>query len=287
VKPVEQQVVLITGATSGLGRGVAVQLARAGATVLLHGRDQARTAAAVADIRSQTGNERILAYLADLGSLAQIRRLADQVLARHQQLDVLINNAGIGTGKRGENRRELSRDGYELRFAVNYLSHYLLTRLLGPRILRSAPARIVSVSSAGQAPIDFDDVMLERRYNGSQAYCQSKLAQVMFTLDLAEQFRGRGVTANCLHPATYMPTRMVIQSGTVPTGSLEEGVRATLRLAIDAALEEVTGKYFDGVREARAHSQAYDAHARTRLRELSERLVTPFLAGHSPGLAPR
>jgi NAD(P)-dependent dehydrogenase (short-subunit alcohol dehydrogenase family) len=281
VKPAEQRVVLITGATSGLGRGVAVELARAGATILLHGRDQARTAAALADIRSQTGNERVLSYLADLGSLAQVRRLADEVLARNQQLDVLINNAGIGTGKRGENRRELSQDGYELRFAVNYLSHFLLTRLLGPRILRSAPGRIVNVSSAGQAAIDFDNVMRERHYDGTQAYCQSKLAQVMFTLDLAEEFRGSGVTANCLHPDTYMPTQMVIESGTVPTGSLEKGVRATLRLATDPALEGVTGKYFDGGREARAHSQAYDSRARNRLRELSERLVTPFLMAHS------
>jgi NAD(P)-dependent dehydrogenase (short-subunit alcohol dehydrogenase family) len=273
MNPIEEQVVLVTGATSGHGQQLARDLARAGATVLLHGRDASRTAAAVAEIRSQTGNQRVVTYLADLSSLSQVRRLADEVLARHPRLEALVNNAGIGRGKRGENRRALSEDGYELRFAVNYLAPYLLTRLLVPRLVHSAPSRIVNVSSAGQSPIDFDDVMLERGYDGFQAYCQSKLAQVMFTFDLAAELRGTGVTVNCLHPATYMPTRMVLETGTTPTSSLEEGVRATLRLVVDPSLDEVTGKYFDGLREARADPQAYDAEARSRLRDLSEQLL--------------
>jgi NAD(P)-dependent dehydrogenase (short-subunit alcohol dehydrogenase family) len=138
----------------------------------------------------------------------------------------------------------------------------------------SAPARIVNVSSAGQAPIDFDDVMLERDYNGVQSYCQSKLAQVMHTFDLAEELGDSRVTANCLHPATYMPTKMVTHSGTRPVSTLEEGARATLRLVADPELAEVTGRYFDGEAESRAHPQAYDIDARWRLRELSERLVS-------------
>src|SRR5581483_7858440 len=156
------------------------KLAAAGATVLVHGRDEERGA----EVLRELGGGRF--YRADLASLEEVRALANQVLAGEQQLDVLVNNAGIGTTLPGDGERMESHDGYELRFAVNYLAGYLLTRLLLPRLIESAPARIVNVSSAGQAPIDFDDVMLERRYSGVQAYCQSKLAQVMMTFDLAE-----------------------------------------------------------------------------------------------------
>jgi NAD(P)-dependent dehydrogenase (short-subunit alcohol dehydrogenase family) len=154
----------------------------------------------------------------------------------------------------------------------------LLTRSLLPLIHSSAPTRIVNVSSAGQAPIDFHDVMLERDYNGIQAYCQSKLAQIMFTFDLAEELADDGVTVNCLHPATYMPTKMVFASGARPASSLEEGVAATLRLVADPDLDGVTGRYFDREREARAHRQAYDPAARQRLRDLSDGLVQPVFA---------
>jgi NAD(P)-dependent dehydrogenase (short-subunit alcohol dehydrogenase family) len=165
-----------------------------------------------------------------------------------------------------------SRDGYELRFAVNYLAGYLLTRSLSTLLERSAPARVVNVSSAGQAPIDFADVMLERRYSGVQAYCQSKLAQIMFTFDLAEELDGRIVSATCLHPATYMPTKMVRAAGVEPISTLEQGVEATLRLAADPRLEGVTGAYFNGQRRADPHPQASDSAARRELRELSDRL---------------
>lgn len=161
----------------------------------------------------------------------------------------------------------------ELRFAVNYLAGFLLIRLLEPPLVRSAPARIVSVASAGQAPIDFDDVMLERDYSGVQAYCQSKLAQVMLTFDLAEELAERGVTATALHPGTYMPTKMVLEAGTTPIDSLETGVEAVSRLIADRQLDGVSGRYFDRLREARALEQAYDPDARRRLRELSSELV--------------
>jgi NAD(P)-dependent dehydrogenase (short-subunit alcohol dehydrogenase family) len=137
----------------------------------------------------------------------------------------------------------------------------------------SAPARIVNVASAGQMAIDFDDVMLEDGYDGVRAYCQSKLAQVMHAFDLAEELAGTGVTATALHPATYMPTKMVTAAGVTPASTLEEGLEATWRLAADPALEGVTGAYFNGTSEAGADPQAYDADARRRLRELSERLV--------------
>jgi NAD(P)-dependent dehydrogenase (short-subunit alcohol dehydrogenase family) len=177
---------------------------------------------------------------------------------------VLVNNAGIGTGE-----RELSQDGYELRFAVNYLAGFLLTRELLSLLEASAPARIVNVASAGQMPIDFDDVMLERDYSGVRAYCQSKLAQIMFTIDLAERLDGAGVTVNSLHPATYMPTKIVSS----PVSTLEEGVDATLRLVADQGLDGVSGRYFNGLREAAPDPQADDPQARRQLRELSEKLV--------------
>ena len=265
--------VLVTGATDGLGRAVAGELAAAGSTVLLHGRDGARGEQTLAEIRKRTGNDRLYWYRADVSSLGEVRELADRVTAEHERLDVLVNNAGLGTTLPGDGRRLESADGYELRFAVNYLAPFLLTRLLGRRLVESAPARIVNVSSAGQAPIDFDDVMLDRRYSGVQAYCQSKLALVMLTFDLAEELRDDGVTANCLHPGTYMPTKMVLHAGVNPVDSLETGVRATVNLVTAPELARVSGRYFDRLAEARAHPQAYDEGARRRLRELSAELV--------------
>jgi NAD(P)-dependent dehydrogenase (short-subunit alcohol dehydrogenase family) len=272
VQAADRQTILITGATDGLGRGLAAELAAAGARLLIHGRDEQRGRETIAEIAGKTANDDLHLLLADLASLEEVSLLAERVTREHGRLDVLVNNAGIGTTLPGDGRRMESRDGYELRFAVNYLAGYLLTRRLLPLLERSAPARIVNVSSAGQAPIDFDDVMLERRYDGVQAYCQSKLAQIMFTFDLAEELAGRGVSATCLHPATYMPTKMVRAAGVEPISSLQEGVRATLRLVADPELAGVTGRYFNGLRAAGPHPQAEDPDARRRLRELSDRL---------------
>jgi NAD(P)-dependent dehydrogenase (short-subunit alcohol dehydrogenase family) len=266
MRPLDEQVILVTGSTDGLGRALALELARQGASVVLHGRDRAKGEATLREL----GDGRFTFHLADFSSLAQVRGLAERILAEHVCLDVLVNNAGIGGGS---GRRELSEDGHELRFAVNYLAAFFLSRLLEPLLVRSAPTRIVNVSSAGQAPIDFDDVMLERGYSGIQAYCQSKLALVMLTLDLAEELRDRGVTATCLHPGTYMPTKMVLDAGTRPVDSLESGVDATIRLVADPGLDGVTGTYFDRTREALAHPQAYDDEARGSLRALSFELT--------------
>jgi NAD(P)-dependent dehydrogenase (short-subunit alcohol dehydrogenase family) len=268
-----EQAILITGATDGLGRALALDLAATGATLLLHGRDDARGQKTMEEIRGRADGTSVHWYRADLAALDEVRGLAGQVAADHGRLDVLVNNAGIGTTLPGDRRRMESADGYELRFAVNYLAGFLLTRLLLPLITRSAPARIVNVSSAGQAPINFDDVMLERSYGGIQAYCQSKLAQVMFTFDLAAHLEDAGVTANCLHPGTYMPTKIVFAAGVAPITPVADGVAAVRRLVAAPDLDGVTGRYYDGEHESRAHPQAYDLDARRRLRELSERLV--------------
>jgi NAD(P)-dependent dehydrogenase (short-subunit alcohol dehydrogenase family) len=273
MRPPADQIVLVTGATDGLGKALAEALAGEGATVLLHGRDDERGESTLRELGERTGNGRLHWYRADFASLAEVRELGERVAREQSRIDVLVNNAGIGTAQPGDGERVESADGHELRFAVNYLAPFLLTRLLEPLLGGSASSRVVNVSSAGQAPIDFDDVMLERNYSGIQAYCQSKLAQVMFTFDLAERLRDRGVTANCLHPATYMPTKMVFAAGATPASSLEDGVRATLRLAIDPQLEDVTGHYFNGMHDAHADPQAYDAGARRTLWELSERLT--------------
>jgi NAD(P)-dependent dehydrogenase (short-subunit alcohol dehydrogenase family) len=261
---------LITGSTDGVGRVVAKWLGEAGARVLVHGRDCQRGERLVAEIKAGGGSAEFLA--ADLSAPTEVRRLAEAVQQRTDRLDILINNAGIGTGGAGAPRRT-SADGHELRFAVNYLAGFLLTRLLLPLIRQSAPARIVNVASAGQQAIDFTDVMLTRAYSGMRAYCQSKLAQIMFTFDLAGELHGTGVTVNALHPATYMDTAMVRRAGVTPSSSVEEGAQAILNLATSPALERRSGLYFNGLREGRADRQAYDAKARQRLKAISLELT--------------
>jgi NAD(P)-dependent dehydrogenase (short-subunit alcohol dehydrogenase family) len=259
--------ILVTGATDGLGKHVASALARRGATVLLHGRSPERLEATLEELRDQTSTEKVGSYLADLSSLAAVRDLADRVLSEYDRLDVLVNNAGIIVQERKE-----SEDGYELTFAVNYLSHFLLTSLLLPLLKGSAPARVVNVASAGQSPIDFDDPMLERGYDAMRAYSTSKLAQIMFTFELAERLSDTGVSVNALHPASLMDTKMVQDTFGYTMSTVEEGTEAAVRLAVSPELEGVTGRYFDGTREARADGQAYDKEARQRLWELSEEL---------------
>jgi NAD(P)-dependent dehydrogenase (short-subunit alcohol dehydrogenase family) len=260
--------VLITGSTEGVGRFVARRLGEAGARVLVHGRDAERGAQAVAEIEKAKGAATFLR--ADLASLADVRRLAAAVQDTTDRLQILINNAGIGTAG---GVRQVSVDGFELRFALNYLAGFMLTSLLLPLLRASAPARVVNVSSAGQQAIDFADVMLERGYSGARAYCQSKLAQVMFTFDLAEKLAGTDVIATCLHPATYMDTTMVRRAGVTPVSTVDQGADAILNLARSPSLEGRTGLYFNGLREARAHSQAYDADARLQLWALSLKLT--------------
>jgi NAD(P)-dependent dehydrogenase (short-subunit alcohol dehydrogenase family) len=265
-----EKTALITGSTDGVGRVVAKTLGARGIRVLVHGRDRERGERVVAEIKAAGGSAEFLA--ADLAALAEVRRFAGVVQRATGRLDLLINNAGVGSGG-AQGVRQTSADGYELRFAVNYLAGFLLTELLLPLIKKSAPARIVNVSSLGQQAIDFTDVMLTRGYSGSRAYCQSKLAQILFTIDHARELEGSGVTVNALHPATYMDTTMVRQSGITPISSAEEGAEAILKLALSPELEGRSGLFFNGQREARADAQAYDAEARLRLKAESRKLV--------------
>jgi NAD(P)-dependent dehydrogenase (short-subunit alcohol dehydrogenase family) len=267
-----QATVLITGSTDGVGRLVATRVAAAGARILLHGRSDAKGRETLAMIQREAPGSYVRFLRADLASLEDVRRLAHDITSSHDRLETLINNAGVGFGPPG-GRREMSRDGHELRFAVNYLAPFLLTHLLLPTLRRSTPSRIINVASIGQAPIDFDDVMLTRRYDGRQAYGQSKLALVMFTFDLAVTLQGNGVTANAVHPATLMDTKMVAQAGLRPQSSVDEGADAIVHLATSPELDGVSGRFFDGRQEARAHPAAYDSRERQRLRALALELT--------------
>ncbi len=258
--------VLITGATSGLGRWLAIELGKLGRTVLVHGRDAARVDETVAAVRAVGGEAE--GYLADLAELAACARLARDVSARGR-LGVLVNNAAVGFGAPGAGR-SLSTDGYELRWAVNYLAPVALTRGLLDTLRASAPSRVVNVGSVGQAPINFDDLRMDREYSGIVAYRRAKLALAAWSFDLAEDLAGTGVSVNCLHPATLMPTGMVIESEVRPLSTLDSGGAATLRLIVD---EVGSGHYFDGMREARAHPDAYDPEVRSLLRRATDQAL--------------
>jgi NAD(P)-dependent dehydrogenase (short-subunit alcohol dehydrogenase family) len=255
--------ILITGATAGLGREVAADLGGRGHTVLVHGRDQGKVDEVVAELGGDARG-----YVADLSSLDEVRRLADEVTANEERLDVLVNNAGIIARERRD-----SADGIELTFAVNYVAPWLLTGRLLSLLERSAPARIVNVASIGQAAVDWDDPMLERGFEPYRAYAQSKLAQISYTFDLADRLDGRGVTVTALHPATLMDTQMVRQSFGRSRSTVADGVGPVVRLAVGDDVEGVSGRYYDQQRESRADGQAHDAGARARLWEYTAEIV--------------
>jgi len=255
--------VLVTGATSGLGTWLAHRLATEGATVLAHGRDRAKVEQLVKDLGGQARG-----YVADLASLADTRRLAGEV-AGQGDLTVLVNNAGVGFGA-PDAPKETSADGHELRWAVNYLAPVLLARELLPVLTANAPARIVNVGSLGQVPIDFDDLEMAGHYDGIDAYRRAKLALAAHTFDLAEELDGTGVTVTCIHPATFMDTAMVREYGAAPLSTVDEGGEALLALVSGPQHAATSGVFFDGLRPARAHPDAYDEAVRRRLRAVTE-----------------
>jgi NAD(P)-dependent dehydrogenase (short-subunit alcohol dehydrogenase family) len=259
-------VALITGSTDGLGREVALRTAAMGFHVIVHGRDQARGDSVVAAIKARGGSAQFLR--ADLSDFGEVRRLAADVLAEHPRLRLLVNNAGIYPSA---GQRRSGPAGAELTFTVNYLSGFLLTRLLLPALVHEAPTRIINVASRAQQPLDFSDPQLTRGYSDGRAYAQSKLAQITFTMDLGAQLTGTSVRVVAVHPANMMPTGMVVGRGATPQSTLDEGADAVMNLL---ELSDIpTGTYYNGPRQAQAHAQAYDAEAQRALRALSERLT--------------
>jgi NAD(P)-dependent dehydrogenase (short-subunit alcohol dehydrogenase family) len=261
---------MVTGSTSGLGEVVARRLGAQGATVIVHGLNEERGQQIAAEI-TKAGPGKAVYYPGDLASLDQVAALARRVQAAHPKLHLLINNAGIG-GASNDARRE-SKDGNELVFAVNYLSHFLLTRKLLPQLAAAAPSRIVNVASIGQRVVNFDDVMMNNNYQTMAAYSQSKLAQIMFTITLSEMLDPKKVTVNSLHPATMMDTPMVMDSGRRPMASVQDGANAVMQLAVGTVVNGKTGLYYNQMNEGRANQQAYDVEARKKLWDLSVKLV--------------
>lgn len=262
-----QRIVLVTGSTDGLGREVARRLAALGDHVIVHGRNVERGNALVDEItRAGRGSARF--YAADFASLDAVRTLADNISRDYPRLDVLVNNAGVWVQKK--QGRVTSADGHELHFAVNYLAPYLLTYRLLPLIEHGRHPRIINVSSRAQQPIDFSDIMVEQEYDDVRAYARSKLAQILFTVDLATALEGKGITVYAMHPSSFMNTPMVMSRGVVPSTSVHDGAAAVLHvLTVDAP----TGAYFNSRVVAAPHKQAADPEARRKLRELSRVLT--------------
>lgn len=254
------QRVLVTGATDGIGLEAVRLLAGEGARVIVHGR-RAERVRAVADECGAAG-----ALVADLASLREVRRLADE-LARDEPLDVLVNNAGLGAGP-DVKLREVSEEGFELRWAVNFLAPFLLTETL---LARRPPAAIVNVASLGQRAIDFDDLAFERGYDGWAAYSRSKLALIAWTFELAA--RTPPVAAGCLHPGTFLATKMVTEVGVRPQGDPSSGGRAVVDLARKTLAGPARGEFFNVDRPARALDQAYDPRAQRRLVQVAREAV--------------
>ncbi len=267
----EARVAVITGSTGGLGREAARALGEAGWHVVVHGRNAEAGAALVAEIEAGPGSAAFLA--ADLASLEATRDLGEALLAGCPRIDAFVANAGIWLDP--EAGRQATPEGHELHFQVNYLSHFLLSRILLPRLQATATdageARIIQVASVAQSPIDFDDVMLEAEGAHARGYGQSKLAQILLARDLAEELEGTGVLSVSLHPATLMDTGMVRDRGIAPRASVEEGLDALLRLVLEDDVEP--GAFYQGRTRAEPHAQASDGEARERLRVLSRALT--------------
>lgn len=272
--------VLITGGTAGIGKATAIGLAALGARVAITGRDLGRAEAAAVEIRRETGNPDVRAFSADLSSQAEVRRLAAEVLEAYPRLDVLVNNVGGSWAS-----RHVTADGLEHTFAVNHLAAFLLTNLLLDRLKASAPARVVTVSSAAHSTgtIDFDDLQGEQGYSERKAYPQSKLASVLFTYELARRLEGTGVTATVLHPG-------VVNSGfgaedpglifkvLVPLmrpflKTPAQGAATSIYLASSPKVDGVTGTYFANGNRKRSSDRSYDTAAGVRLWQVSADLV--------------
>jgi len=270
---------LVTGSTNGIGRVTTLELAHMGANVVIAGRDPARCALTASDIREETGNPDVDFLVADLSSQEDIRRLAKEFKERHQRLDVLVNNAGAI-----HMSRRKSVDGIEMTFALNHLSHFLLTNLLLDVLSASAPARVVNVASSvhEKAKIDLFDIQAPRRYSGFRAYSRSKLCNLLFTYELARRLEGTGVTANALHPG-LVATNILTNNGVlgrfinillgVRGISVEAGALTSVYAASSPDLEGVSGKYLDKKQIVRSSTRSFDEAQAADLWELSASLT--------------
>ncbi len=275
----EGKVCMVTGATSGIGRVTARALAERGATVIVVGRNPAKSAATVAHIRQQTGNPAVESMLADLSSLEQVRRLAAEFKKRYSRLNVLVNKAGAIYFSRQE-----TADGFEMTFGLNHLNYFLLTNLLLDPLKAGAPSRIVNVSSAVHmsATLNFDDLQSRKKYSGMSSYGRSKLANVLFTYELARRLQGTGITVNAVHPG-MVATQFAANNGLLgrlarPVMNLmslseEEGADTLIYLATSPEVEGVTGKYFVHRRAVSSSPESYDEAEARRLWQVSEELV--------------
>lgn len=280
MKAMTGKTVLITGGTGGIGKAAAAGLASMGAQVGISGRDRVRAERAAREIEAESGTPEVNVFVADLSSQAEVRRLANEVLSAYPRLDVLLNNVGGFWA-----HRHLTADGLEHTFALNHLAPFLLTNLLLERLMASAPARVVTVSSGAQSmgKIDFDDVMGERDYSGQRAYNQSKLANVMFTYELARRLEGTGVTATVLHPgmtntsfSSEDPSRKVAPIVFVVRPfmkSPKRGADTAVYLASSPEVEGVTGQYFVNHKSKESDESSYDTATTTRLWRVSADLV--------------
>lgn len=279
------KICLVTGANSGIGKATATGLAALGARVVMICRDEERGRRSRQQIQSQTGSETVDLHLADLSVQQEIRDLAERLLNRYERIEVLVNNAGLMTAK-----RRTTIDGLEMQFAVNHLAPFLLTNLLLHRLRASAPARIITVASTAQSRghIDFDDLQSERGYNGWQAYANSKLANVLFTYELARRLAGSGVTANCVHPGVIHTGLM---RGVSPLLSwlwyllrgffkpAREGADTPIYLAASAAVADQSGIYFRYRKPCGTSPESQDLEVQRRLWEKSAALT----GARSPG----
>jgi len=280
-RPMSGRVCVVTGATAGIGREIALALANMGATVVIVARDTTRAARTAEEISRAAHNPSVSWVLADFASLDSVRAGAAEIIRRHEMIHVLVNNAGVA-----KKHRTLSVDGIELTFAVNHLAPFLLTRELLPLLRAGAPSRIITVASAAEAhrPIDFDDLQSEKKYRGFTAYAKTKLMNVMFTYELSARLAGSGVTANCVHPGA-VATDMLRQLpwwlyGLISPFLLtpEQGAATPVYLASSPEVEGVSGDYFVKGRAKPSSLPSYDADARKRLWELSEALIDSHLA---------
>ncbi len=272
------KICLITGANTGIGKATAISLARQGARVIMVCRNDARGRSAMEEVKAKSGSSTVDLLTADLSSQSAIRDLASRFLLGSDRLDVLINNAGLWKRK-----REVTVDGFEMHFAVNHLAYFLLTNLLLDALKAAAAARIVSVASGlhERGEIDFDALQAERSFGGVKAYSNSKLANVLFTYELARRLNGSGVTANCLHPGVVatdlvretFPAPMRWLGGFILT-SPEKGAATSIYLATSPEVAGVSGKYFAKQRERRSSRESYDAALASRLWDVSSELTS-------------